>query len=73
MLTFEKINISLNDVQIVTSGEISEQYSEQAGSHEMKKSDITIQINLGSFKTTESVWTTDLSYDYVKINAEYRS
>ncbi len=72
-ITFEKINISLNDVQIISSGEISEQYSEQAGSHEMKKSDITIQINLGSFKTTESVWTTDLSYDYVKINAEYRS
>ena len=72
-ITFEKINISLNDVQIISSGEISEQYSEQAGSHEMKKSDITIQINLVSFKTTESVWTTDLSYDYVKINAEYRS
>ena len=72
-ITFEKINISLNDVQIISSGEISEQYSEQAGSHEMKKSDITIQINLGIFKTTESVWTTDLSYDYVKINAEYRS
>ena len=72
-ITFEKINISLNAVQIISSGEISEQYSEQAGSPEMKKSDITIQINLGSFKTTESVWTTDLSYDYVKINAEYRS
>ena len=72
-ITIEKINISLNDVQIISAGEISGQYSEQAGSHEMEKSDITIQINLGSFKTTESVWTTDLSYDYVKINAEYRS
>ena len=72
-LSLENINISLNEVQIISSGEISEQYSEEAGSREMKKSEITIWINLGNFKTNESVWTTDLSYDYVKINAEYRS
>ncbi len=72
-ISFENINISLNEVQIISSGEISEQYTEEAGSREMKKSEITIRINLGGFKTNESVWTTDLSYDYVKINAEYRS
>ena len=72
-ISFENINISLNEVQIISSGEISEQYTEEAGSREMKKSEITIWINLGNFKTDESVWTTDLSYDYVKINAEYRS
>ena len=72
-LSLENINISLNEVQIISSGEISEQYTEEAGSREMKKSEITIWINLGNFKTNESVWTTDLSYDYVKINAEYRS
>ena len=72
-ISFENINISLNKVQIISSGEISEQYTEEAGSREMKKSEITIRINLGDFKTNESVWTTDLSYDYVKINAEYRS
>jgi len=72
-ISFENINISLNEVQIISSGEISEQYTEEAGSREMKKSEITIRINLGDFKTNESVWTTDLSYDYVKINAEYRS
>jgi len=72
-ISFENINISLNEVQIISSGEISEQYTEEAGSLEMKKSEITIRINLGDFKTNESVWTTDLSYDYVKINAEYRS
>ena len=72
-ISFEDINISLNEVQIISSGEISEQYTEEAGSREMKKSEITIRINLGDFKTNESVWTTDLSYDYVKINAEYRS
>ena len=72
-ISFENINISLNEVQIISSGEISEQYTEEAGSREMKKSEITIRIDLGHFKTNESVWTTDLSYDYVKINAEYRS
>ncbi len=72
-ISFENINISLNEVQIISSGEISEQYTEEAGSREMKKSEITIRIDLGDFKTNESVWTTDLSYDYVKINAEYRS
>ena len=72
-ISFESINISLNEVQIISSGEISEQYTEEAGSREMKKSEITIRIDLGDFKTNESVWTTDLSYDYVKINAEYRS
>ena len=72
-ISLENINISLNEVQIISSGEISEQYTEEAGSREMEKSDITIRIDLGSYKTNESVWTTDLSYDYVKINAEYRS
>ena len=72
-ISFENINISLNEVQIISSGEISEQYTEEAGSREMEKPEITIQIDLGGFKTNESVWTTDLSYDYVKINAEYRS
>ena len=72
-ISFENINISLNEVQIISSGEISDQYSEEVGSREMEKPEITIRIDLGGFKTNESVWTTDLSYEYVKINAEYRS
>ena len=72
-ITFENINIFLNDLQIIDSGEISGQYNEDAGSIEMKKSEIIIRIELGSSLNNESVWTTDLSYDYVKINAEYRS
>ena len=72
-ISFENINIFLNDLQIIDSGEISGQYTEDAGSIEMKKSEIIIRIELGSSFNNESVWTTDLSYDYVKINAEYRS
>ena len=72
-ISFENINIFLNDLQIIDSGEISGQYTEDAGSIEMKKSEIIIRIELGPSLNNESVWTTDLSYDYVKINAEYRS
>ena len=72
-ISIENIDIFLNDLQIVSSGEISKNYTEAGGSAEMQKSDITIRIDLGDAVTSESVWTTDLSYDYVKINAEYRS
>ena len=72
-ISIENIDIFLNDLQIISSGEISKDYTEASGSSEMQKSDITIRIDLGNAPTSESVWTTDLSYDYVKINAEYRS
>jgi len=72
-ISLKNINIFLNDLQIIDSGEISGQYTEDAGSIEMNKSEIIIRIDLGSSLNNESVWTTDLSYDYVKINAEYRS
>ena len=67
------IDIFLNDLQIISSGEVSSSYTEIGGSKEMQNPEIIIRINLGNAKTTESVWTTDLSYGYVKINAEYRS
>ena len=72
-ISIENIDIYLNNLQIITSGEQSLDYTESRGSAEMKKSEITIRIDLGDANTTESVWTTDLSYDYVKINAEYRT
>ena len=72
-ISIQNIDIFLNNLQIVSSGEISKNYTEAGGSAEMQKSDITIRIDLGDAVTSESVWTTDLSYDYVKINAEYRS
>ena len=72
-ISIENIDIFLNDLQVISSGEISKNYTEAGGSSQMQKSDITIRIDLGDAPTSESVWTTDLSYDYVKINAEYRS
>ena len=72
-ISIENIDIYLNNLQIIASGEPSLDYTESRGSAEMQKSEITIRIDLGDANTTESVWTTDLSYDYVKINAEYRT
>jgi len=72
-LAIENINIYLNNLPIVTAGEIDKQYTEEAGSVEMSKSEIVIRIVMGKSSSSESVWTTDLSYDYVKINAEYRT
>ncbi len=72
-LSIENINIFINDLQVIDSGEKSTAYTEELGSAEMQKSEIIITVNLGTSDSSESVWTTDLSYDYVKINAEYRS
>ncbi len=72
-LNIEDINIYLNNVSIVKSGEPDASYTEQAGSAEMVKENIVITIEIGTSDAQESVWTTDFSYDYVKINAEYRT
>ena len=72
-LVIENINIYLNNLPIITAGEIDTQYTEEAGSVEMSKPEIVIRIEMGKSSSSESVWTTDLSYDYVKINAEYRT
>ena len=72
-LVIENINIYLNNLPIILTGELDEQYSEEAASAEMSKSEIVIRIEMGESSFSESVWTTDLSYDYVKINAEYRT
>ncbi len=72
-LLIENINIYLNNLPIITAGEIDTQYTEEAGSVEMSKPEIVIRIEMGKSSSSESVWTTDLSYDYVKINAEYRT
>jgi glutamate N-acetyltransferase/amino-acid N-acetyltransferase len=48
-------------------------YVEADGQRVMKQSEITVRVVLGRGHATDAVWTCDLSYDYVKINADYRS
>jgi glutamate N-acetyltransferase/amino-acid N-acetyltransferase len=67
------INIFLNDLLFAKNGSIAADYSELKGSEEMKKNEICLKIQMGRGIATSTMWTTDLSYDYVKINSEYRT
>jgi glutamate N-acetyltransferase/amino-acid N-acetyltransferase len=72
-LDLSKVEIFLGDVRIVSAGEKCADYTETQGQAVMDGEEITIQIKLGRGEFTETVWTSDLSQDYVKINAEYRT
>lgn len=72
-LDVDCINIWLGDVQIVENGGRSASYTEEAGAAVMANENITIRIDLARGDEQETVWTTDLSHDYVTINADYRS
>jgi glutamate N-acetyltransferase / amino-acid N-acetyltransferase len=68
-----KIDLFLDDVSVATKGGRNPNYQESDGQRVMKQSEITVRVVLGRGKVSETVWTCDLSYDYVKINADYRS
>jgi len=68
-----KVAIYLDDVCIVEQGEPAASYTEQQGQAVMNNNEITIKVELGRGSETDTVWTCDFSYDYVKINAEYRT
>ena len=72
-LDLKAIEIYLDDVCIVEHGGRSPSYTEERGQAVMDKSEITITIKLARGEVSETVWTCDFSYDYVKINAEYRT
>lgn len=68
-----KIGLHLDDVKVVVNGGRDPLYTEEMGQAVMKKSEILVHIQLGRGDAEDTVWTCDLSYDYVKINADYRS
>ena len=72
-LNADAVKIHLNEVLIVEKGGRAKTYTEADGQRVMKQTDITITIHLGRGKVEQIVWTSDLSHDYIKINAEYRS
>jgi len=72
-LDVEKIQIFLDDVCIVHNGGRDAAYTEEAGEAVMQQEMLTVTIQLGRGDVCTRVQTSDLSYDYVKINAEYRS
>ena len=72
-LDISKIQIHLGNVCIVRNGARAAEYSEEHGQQVMKQEEITVRIDLGRGDSNIRVWTCDFSYDYVRINAEYRT
>lgn len=68
-----KVALYLDDVCIVERGEPSPSYTEEKGQQIMDKEEFIITVELGRGEAEDTVWTCDFSYDYVKINAEYRT
>jgi len=68
-----KIDLFLDDVAVVKDGGRLASYREEDGARVMKQSEITVRVDLHRGAASTTVWTCDLSYEYVKINADYRS
>ncbi len=72
-LQADRVQMHLDDVYVVRDGGRHPAYREEDGQRVMKNAEIVVRLQLGRGDATASVWTTDLSHDYVSINADYRS
>jgi len=68
-----RIDLFLDDVHVAVQGGRNPSYREEDGQRVMKQSEITVRVVLGRGQAEDTVWTCDLSHDYVSINADYRS
>ncbi len=72
-LAIDGVTVHLGDACIVRGGARAAEYTEAQGQAVMAQDEITIRVALGRGEAASTVWTCDFSYDYVRINAEYRS
>ena len=68
-----RVSLDLEDVRVAERGLVAASYTEEAAAKVMQRDEFTVRIGLGRGEHRERVWTSDLSYDYVRINAEYRT
>ena len=68
-----RIDLYLDDVLVAVQGGRNPNYQEADGQRVMKQSEILVRVLLGRGTASDTVWTCDLSHDYVSINADYRS
>ncbi len=68
-----RIDLYLDEVHVATRGGRHPDYREEDGQRVMKQQEITVRVVLGRGGAADTVWTCDLSHDYVSINADYRS
>jgi glutamate N-acetyltransferase/amino-acid N-acetyltransferase len=72
-MVLENVQLYLDEVCIVRNGGRADDYTEEAGQRVMNQQEITVTVKLGRGEAVQEVLTCDLSYEYVKINAEYRT
>ncbi len=72
-LNVDRVGIYLDSVCVVRNGGLAADYTEARGLAVMKQPEIRVRVDLGAGTARATVWTSDLSHDYVRINAEYRS
>ncbi len=67
------VDVALGEVRLIESGEPHPSYREEFGTAVVQRPEFAIRIGLGRGSAQATIWTCDLSYEYVKINAEYRT
>lgn len=72
-LDINQVRVWLDDVLLFEGGSCAASYTEEAGAAVVAKSEFAIKVDLARGHCADTVWTSDLSHDYVKINAEYRT
>jgi glutamate N-acetyltransferase/amino-acid N-acetyltransferase len=72
-LDVARVELWLGDVKVIQRGERAAGYREEDGARVMRAAEIDVRVELGRGTAATTVWTCDFSYDYVKINAEYRT
>ena len=72
-LNVNDVSLLMNGVTIAENGQRAASYTEEQGKKAMQEAEIVIEIKLNRGSASATVWTCDFSYDYVRINAEYRS
>jgi len=72
-LDVSKVDLYLDEVMVAKSGGRAPSYREEDGQRVMKHDEITVRVGLNRGASSATVWTCDLSHDYVSINADYRS
>jgi glutamate N-acetyltransferase/amino-acid N-acetyltransferase len=72
-LDVSKLDLYLDDVLVAKNGGRNPEYQEADGQRVMKQSEITVRVQLARGDAAATIWTCDLSHDYVSINADYRS
>ncbi len=72
-LDIRAVDIFINDLSVFSHGRVASNYTEEAGRLEMARPEIILNVALNRGKYATKIWTTDLSHEYVRINAEYRT